>query len=162
MNSKKTVFPIVKVLTVVVILAVVGACVIPQFRCICDMGNARMLNLVSNLQTIRSQLELYREHHNGTYPVDIVQALTRKTDIDGTINPSGYYGPYLRQFPGNPLVVDPVAAVKTTGAPGEGWNYDPATGVFLANEDTHVCYKRIQPVDRELLFEAPPNTAKQQ
>ena len=137
MNSKKTVFAIVKVLIVAVILGILGACVIPEFHCVCNSANAVLSNLTTNLQSIRAQLELYKKHHNGAYPANITDGLTKKTDIDGTINTSGAYGPYLRQFPANPYVDDPAKAVKTTGAPGEGWDYDPATGVFRANADAH-------------------------
>jgi len=89
----------------------------------------------TNQQSIRAQLELYKKHHNGAYPTDITAQLTKKTDADGTINASGAYGPYLREFPGNCYVEDPVEAVKTTGKFGEGWDYDPATGVFSINEN---------------------------
>ena len=142
MNSKKTVFTIVKILMVVVMLGVLAVCVVPH-SCGCDSGNARFSNLATNLQSIRTQLELYKIHHGGAYPTDITAQLTSKTDADGTINASGAYGPYMQQFPANPYVIDPanpyvidpVQAVKTTGAPGEGWDYDPATGVFRFNAD---------------------------
>ena len=87
--------------------------------------------------------------------------MTQKTDVDGTISVDGSYGPYMRQFPGNPFVTDPADAVKTTGRPGEGWDYDPATGVFLANDDTHVCYRRLDPYIRDTLFRPGPYAAKQ-
>jgi type II secretory pathway pseudopilin PulG len=135
MNSKKTVFTIVKILIVVVMLGILGACVVPEFRCCGNRSGAVLSNMTTNLQSIRAQLELYKKHHKGAYPTDITAQLTKKTDSDGTINASGAYGPYLYQFPANPYVRDPVQAVKTTGAPGEGWDYDPATGVFRFNAD---------------------------
>jgi len=100
-------------------------------------SDARLSNLTTNLQSIRAQLELYRLHHNGKYPTDIRDQLTGKTDSDGTPNAAGAYGPYLKQFPANPFVRRASKAVKTSGAPGEGWSYDPATGVFLANTRGH-------------------------
>jgi len=151
MNSKKTVFTIVATLIVVVMLGVLAVCVAPQFSCGCGSfgcgcgsDDSRPSILMLDLRSIRTQLELYKIHHNGTYPSNITEGLTKKTDADGTINASGQYGPYLREFPRNRYVADPVEAVKTTGAPGEGWDYDPATGVFLANVGAHVGYGDLQ------------------
>lgn len=93
--------------------------------------------LTTNLQSTRAQLELYRLHHNGNYPTDIIVQLTKKTDADGTVNAAGAYGPYMQAFPANSFVADPVEAIKVSGAPGEGWFYDPATGVFRANTLEH-------------------------
>ena len=98
---------------------------------------ARSPNLTRTLQSVRAQLELYRLHHNGTYPADIVDGLTRKTDADRTVNDSGRFGPYMQEFPANPLVEDQSQAVKTGGNPGDGWFYNPQTGYFRANSPGH-------------------------
>lgn len=97
----------------------------------------KLSNLTTNLQSIRAQLELYRLHHGGSYPANITDGLTRKTKSDGTVDASGAYGPYMCSFPANAFVDDPVEAVKTSGGPGEGWSYDPETGVFVANTPGH-------------------------
>lgn len=64
-------------------------------------------DLVSVLQTIRGQTELYRLQHGGTYP-DFQrwpnwEQLTRKTNADGAIKADGSTGPYLPKTPVNPL-----------------------------------------------------------
>jgi len=100
-------------------------------------SDAKLSNLTTNLQSIRAQLELYRLHHSNKYPTDIHAQLTGKTDADGKLNPAGAYGPYMQEFPANPFVGRASEAVKTSGAPGEGWSYDPATGLFLANTRGH-------------------------
>jgi len=110
--------------------------VVPQFTE--ASSDAKLSNLTTNLQSIRAQLELYRLHHNGMYPTDLTNQLTRKTDQDGTLNPAGAYGPYLQQFPANPFIDDPVLAVATTGAAGEGWAYVAASGSFTANSPPNV------------------------
>ncbi len=119
-----------------VILAVLGVAVymVPQFT---TSGDAPLSNLMTNLQSIRAQLELYRLHHNGAYPADIVAGLTRKTTESGVVSRTGTFGPYFQEFPKNAFVDDPVKAAKTSGAPGEGWSYDPKTGALIANTPGH-------------------------
>jgi len=136
----KTAFTLVEILIVVIILGVLAAIVIPQFSSAAE--DSKLSNLVSNLQSIRAQLELYKMHHDenffGTkYPTNINTQLTSKTDADGTLNGSGAYGPYLHIFPANPFVEDVAEAVKTGGAAGEGWSYTAATGVIVANSTGH-------------------------
>jgi hypothetical protein len=92
---------------------------------------------MSNLQAIRAQLELYKMHHNETYPTKLVEQLTQKTDSDGTLNPTGAYGPYLHLFPGNPFIDDPAKAKLSAGKEGEGWLYNSASGVITANTASH-------------------------
>ncbi|MDP6633986.1 MAG: type II secretion system protein [Phycisphaerae bacterium] len=135
MNLKKTVFRIVHTLIVAVMLSILGYSLISQWGP--PVMDAKFSNLATNLQSIRTQLRLYKRDHNGKYPTDITAQLTGETDPDGTINPSGAYGPYFRQFPRNPFVDDPVEGVKTSGGSGEGWSYDSVTGMFRANTAGH-------------------------
>jgi len=135
MYRRKTGFTLVEILIVVIILGILAAIVIPQFTSAAE--DSKLSNLLSNLQSIRAQLELYKMHHNETYPTNITAQLTGKTDSDGTINASGAYGPYLHMFPANPFVEDAAEAVKTSGAAGEGWSYTAATGLIIPNTDGH-------------------------
>ena len=135
MNHKNTAFTLVEILIVVMILAILAAIIVPQFTNATE--ESKMSNLLSNLQSLRAQLELYKMHHNETYPTDINNQVTQKTNSDGTLNATGAYGPYLHLFPANPFVDDPVKAVKTTGAAGEGWSYNSATGVIRPNTAGH-------------------------
>ena len=59
-------FTLVEILIVVVILGILAAIVIPQFTNASE--SAKGSSLVSQLQTIRGQLELYQTQHNGSYP----------------------------------------------------------------------------------------------
>ena len=133
MNSKKTGFSLFGSILILIVLGLTAFCLYPRY--VHAVADGRPSNLLSNLQSIRSQLELYRVHHNGAYPANITEGLTKKTDADGTINPTGQYGPYLYLFPGNPYILDDVEAVKTTGKFGEGWVYEPLSGVFSINEN---------------------------
>ena len=135
MKPNNTAFTLVEILIVVVILGILAAIVIPQFTSAAE--DSKLSNLMSNLQSIRAQLELYKMHHNETYPTSINTQLTSKTDADGTVNAAGAYGPYLHIFPANPFIDDPVEGVKTTGAAGEGWSYNSTTGVIVANTAGH-------------------------
>ncbi len=127
-------FTLVEILIVVVILGILAAIVIPQFTNASE--SAKSSSLVSQLQTIRSQLELYQVQHNGSYPtLAQLQAswgvMSSKTDVDGTINASGAYGPYLQQPPKN--AVENSSTVAAAAAAGVGWVYDASTGGIKAN-----------------------------
>ncbi len=132
-DSLKEIVVAVTKLIVVLVLLVVFVSMSSGHIC----GDSRLSNLTTNLQSIRAQLELYKLHHNGAYPASIISGLTLKTDADGTLNRSGQFGPYLHRFPGNPFVEDEFEAIKTSGAPGTGWFYDPETGEFRANTPGH-------------------------
>jgi len=123
-------FTLVEILIVVIILGILAAIVIPQFTEASD--DARTSALASDLQTIRAQLELYKMQHAGTYPTDLVTALTTS---DGT------YGPYLTKFPSNPFVKTNPGGVDTTtlGGSTAGWYYNATTGTVkpdLRSNDT--------------------------
>ena len=134
-------FTLVEILIVVIILGILAAIVIPQFTN--ASNDARKSNLVSQLQTLRSQIELYKLQHKDKIPPLITggssawDVFTKYTDSDG--NPSAVktstcaYGPYVQHAPSNPLSA---AATATTigGDPSTspGWVYDETTGKLAA------------------------------
>ena len=143
MNRKG--FTLVEILIVVIILGILAAIVIPQFSEASD--DARLSSLISDLQTVRSQLELYRVQHSS-YPDGATSAawiaqLTGQTDIDGAAGTD--YGPYLQTFPTNPFNDSATVYIDAacTGSPGaqsttDGWYHNPANGKFAPNDDaTH-------------------------
>ena len=138
-------FTLVEILIVVVILGILAAIVIPQFSE--ASTEAKESSLCSDLQTMRSQIELYKIQHNDDLPgagvATTEQALTGLTDIDGNIAAAagpGVYGPYIQKIPTNPFndlnTIREGGAVA--GADTEGWRLDMTTGVFQA-DDTEVC-----------------------
>lgn len=133
---KRKAFTLVELLIIVIILGILAAVVIPQFS---DAStDARLSSLTTNLQTIRGQLDLYRLQHNGTYPsqANIVNQMTVKTDVDGTVNAAtGKYGPYLQRIPNNPFTVGGTGndITNTATAANKAWYYDATTGQFKAN-----------------------------
>ena len=82
----KSGFTLVEILIVVVILGILAAIVIPQFT---DASTeAKTSSLCSDLQTVRSQLELYKIQHNDAIPAPEADGaswnrMTQYTDIDG-------------------------------------------------------------------------------
>ncbi|HUS91848.1 MAG TPA: prepilin-type N-terminal cleavage/methylation domain-containing protein [Phycisphaerae bacterium] len=146
MNRKNKGFTLVEILIVVIILGILAAIVIPQFT---EASNdARVSALVSDLQTVRGQVELYKIQHldkfpgwNGTNVVaaDFLADLTGKTNIDGSTG--GTLGPYLQKFPTNPFnTSSDVTVVSTAADPNAvvgggttGWWFNDATGNFGCN-----------------------------
>ena len=136
-------FTLIEVLIVVVIMAVLAAVIIPQFSS--STQDAKESQLSFNAHTLRSQIELYKVHHLGSYPAitanDLPQ-LTSETDAQGTVNPGASdpvtypYGPYVdSELPKNPFSeLNTVAA--GTGAAGDGssgWQYNASTGRIWPN-----------------------------
>src|SRR3989339_1007956 len=107
--KKRNGFTLVEILIVVVILGILAAIVIPQFSDASEQAN--LSSLTSNLQTVRSQIQLYKIQHNGALPTaaGFVAQLTGITDITGAtvaIGTSGAVGPYLQSIPKNPYISD--------------------------------------------------------
>jgi general secretion pathway protein G len=132
----KSGFTLVEILIVVVILGILAAIVIPQFTE--ASTEARTSSLMSNLQTIRSQLELYAVQHNDADPVlaSFLAQMTQQTDIDG--NAGTDFGPYLQQIPPNPFTNSSTVVGWGLGAVAgtDGWEYNENTGEVRAAPDT--------------------------
>src|SRR6266853_131555 len=78
MQSRKNGFTLVEILIVVIILGILAAIVIPQFTNASQ--DARKSSLTSQLQTIRSQVELYKLQHLDKLP-PLLKAGTDWTDL---------------------------------------------------------------------------------
>ena len=126
-------FTLVEILIVVVILGVLAAIVLPQFAN--ASLDARKTNMASQLQTLRSAVELYRLQHRDQTPKLLTgggwTVFTSRTTQDGVIdNAAGQYGPYLSDVPVNPLTQS--SAIVEVGSaaaiPAPGWFYDEETG----------------------------------
>jgi general secretion pathway protein G len=120
MMKAKRGFTLVEILIVVVILGILAAIVIPQFTG--ASTEAKESSLVSDLQTIRSQIELYKIQHNDILPGEIlsdvdgsittataasfVNSLCLKTDQYGNVGTTAgvhRFGPYMQKVPINPF-----------------------------------------------------------
>src|SRR3954470_4261517 len=140
MNVRRTTrkgFTLIEILIVVIILGILAAIVIPQFTS--ASTEARQGNLKSQLQTLRSQVALYKLQHLDKPPAQASTTfwdqLTKYSDENGNTNATKTavfkYGPYYES-----PVVNPLSTFSTVGnAAGEanmGWAYDATTGKIKA------------------------------
>ena len=138
-------FTLVEILIVVVILGILAAIVIPQFTE--ASTEAKLSSLCSDLQTVRSQIELYKIQHNDVIPAPEAggatwNLMTQYTDIAGAPNDTKTavfcYGPYLQKVPTNQfndLSTIRVEAATTAGANTHGWTFNSVTGAFHADDN---------------------------
>jgi general secretion pathway protein G len=122
-TMRRKAFTLVELLIVVIILGILAAVVVPQFSDASD--DARLSSLMTNLQTIRGQIELYKIQH-GSYPATATFANDMTTAAGG-------YGPYLQTIPNNPYTNTNTIGVGAAGS--SAWKYVEATGTFTANDD---------------------------
>jgi general secretion pathway protein G len=150
-------FTLVEILIVVVILGILAAIVVPQFTQ--ASTEAKENSLRSNLQSLRSQIQLYKVQHNDVNPGNLAGAaniaqfvpqMTETSDYLGVVTgtkqrnmalvPPAEFGPYLERIPPNPFSgLNTVAASTAAGVAAavdgttSGWYYDPATGEIWGN-----------------------------
>jgi prepilin-type N-terminal cleavage/methylation domain-containing protein len=148
-------FTLIEVLIVVVIMAVLAATIIPQFST--STKDARESSQKFNLQSLRTQIELYKVQHGGSLPTGTnnLEQLTKATNSTGTVSPTGLpsttypFGPYVsgsamptQPFSGlNTVILDTGMAGTTptaTAAPGGGWIYRASTGEIWIDHPDYV------------------------
>ena len=122
-SSRKHGFTLVEILIVVIILGILAAIVIPQFTN--ASNDARNSSVQSTLQTMRSQLELFKIQHSDTPPAAtaitaVMPGHTNPTDTTQTAA-TGTLGPYLQTFPVNPI--NGFSTVVNTAGTAAGWVY---------------------------------------
>jgi general secretion pathway protein G len=123
-NAARNAFTLIEILIVVVILGILAAIVIPQFTNAADDANES--GVKSQLQTLRSQVELYRAQNAGADPA----SLASSGDWSTMINTGYLTGP-----PNNPMTSN--HAVAATGSTTVGWVWAKAywnhTGTYTAD-----------------------------
>ena len=139
----KSGFTLVEILIVVVILGILAAIVIPQFTE--ASTEAKTSSLCTDLQSMRSQIELYKIQHNDNLPgvanglhtagAGFIAALTGQTDVYGEVGND--FGPYLQKIPTNQFTnKDTVnTAGGVLGDDSHGWEFNTTTGAFHADDD---------------------------
>ena len=151
----KSGFTLVEILIVVVILGILAAIVIPQFTE--ASTEAKESRLLSDLQMMRAQIELYKIQHNDRLPgvetaagtwgsvggATFVQCMEGYTDVSGNVAAApgpNIYGPYMPKIPTNPfnnndlVTFNAATPPATAGTGNAGWNLDPASGTFQADD----------------------------
>jgi len=152
MKTRKSGFTLVEILIVVIILGILAAIIIPQFT---DAStSAKESSLTSNLQTLRSQIGLYKIQHNDDYPETtsndtFVADLTTETDVNGDLWVEGTSGgtkcgPYMPNVPENPFItvedtplftIDNTADGVPAGNNDSHWYFNSVTGAIAPNDD---------------------------
>jgi general secretion pathway protein G len=165
LRTRRTGFTLVEILIVVIILGILAAIVIPQFTNASQ--DARKNSLVSQLQTLRSQVELYKLQHLDQNPTGLATAgeiagptawaeLLIRTDADQTANTAGLFGPYLQTEPYNSLnsssgvfvVAADVANAGASGTTTAGWVYNNLNGKLWATAlDPAFIYDEANPAN---------------
>ncbi len=149
-------FTLVEILIVVVILGILAAIVVPQFTNASQ--EATKGALASQLQTINSQVELYRVQHNGELPHDHSVGMDGVGDLGDAVGSAQHDGwgvmvenDFLKDEPNNGYTrssnvevndVYTYAAPAANGA-SPGWIYNDTTGEVAAYGYDH---------DNNLLF----------
>lgn len=127
-------FTLIELLIVVVILGILAAIVVPQFSNASD--SAVKSALKSQLQTISSQLELYRVQHQGSYPtlggegatndgwdVMVTEGYLKETPFNGYVSMS------------NLVVGDSTVMATAKASATSGWATDNAGGIWAVGFD---------------------------
>jgi len=143
----KSGFTLVEILIVVVILGILAAIVIPQFTE--ASTEAKLSSLCTDLQTQRSQIELYKIQHNDVPPsfANYVAQMTTYSDIDGATAAAKTvvfcYGPYMQKVPVNQFnnrldATGIHGLLNNSGIVGDdigSWEYNETTGAIHADDN---------------------------
>ncbi|TVQ31371.1 MAG: prepilin-type N-terminal cleavage/methylation domain-containing protein [Phycisphaeraceae bacterium] len=134
-------FTLVEILIVVVILGILAAIVVPQFTSASQEAIKGALN--SQLQTINSQVELYRVQNAGVLP--------HNDNDNPMLVPAEWNGwgvlvedDYLKSEPRNGytrtrnIVANTFTVNPDTDGTAAGWTYNNTTGQVAANGYNHV------------------------
>ncbi|MCP4833368.1 MAG: prepilin-type N-terminal cleavage/methylation domain-containing protein [Phycisphaera sp.] len=114
-NTVKRGFTLIEILIVVVILGILAAIIVPQFTDAAQEAGASSAR--SQLQSLRSQIELHRVQNNGAAPADLAELVT-----DGYIRsvpswPAGFTATYTA---GDLVLTWTAAAAQCPDADGDG------------------------------------------
>jgi len=151
-EKQKQGFTVMEIFIVIIILGIIAAIVVPKFSQ--ASSESRLEGLVSDLQTVRSQIELYKIQHKDLLPGQFANGGTvdeYSFKVALTVKGSDGMGPYLKKLPKNyylpnakhrdsiTCVNDPKAS--PTGKDRTGWWFNVATGEFRANDSLyHAAY----------------------
>jgi type II secretory pathway pseudopilin PulG len=125
-------------------IGIIGSIAAPRFAS--AAASARAAACKSSLSTMQRAIDRYVEEHMGQTPAhdpagdidtnerSFVARLVRRTDDQGEPGKDGLWGPYLREFPTNPLARCRRIRVDVKNEVGGcAWRFDPATATIFAD-----------------------------
>ena len=151
----KRAFSLIELLIVLIILSVMAAMVIPEFRS--NSRQAKEATSKDNLRILRNAIEIYATQHKGAAPgyadgdtdgvptryVFVSQLLSASNDSGAiaAVGTSGYgLGPYLTEVPENTLnnnvsftIINNSTEMPSEATGTTGWIYKPATKEIRLN-----------------------------
>jgi hypothetical protein len=101
-----------------------------------DQLNLRLrgVSISSMVQTMRSQLELYKIQHNDVPPsfdeLKDWNVLLNKTGFDGKVDANGRLGPYIQAPPVNPYTQSSKVVPTGQASDDAGWTYSAKDGKY--------------------------------
>ena len=137
-------FTLIEILIVVIILGILAAIVIPQFTN--ASKEAKQSSLVTMVQSLRSQIALFKLQHNdrlpganplvdsgGTFDATVFwNQMTQFSDLGGGVaaakDATHVYGPYMQSTPVNPLNNSSTVAAAAAAGVGFMYDYNGGTG----------------------------------
>ncbi|HZN68367.1 MAG TPA: type II secretion system protein [Tepidisphaeraceae bacterium] len=143
-RQRTTGFTLIEILIVVVLLGIMAAIVFPQFTN--SSHQAKQAALAKIVQTVRTQIVLYKAQHGDQLP-DLPNAASVNQHFRPLLrvttygNPPRDYGPYLLSLPVNPVTggsrVRPATTFNAAGLPdpipGADFIYDYGGGSGTGN-----------------------------
>jgi general secretion pathway protein G len=125
-RTPKRGFTLIEILIVVIILGILAAIVIPQFSN--ASNDARKSSLASTVQTLRSQVALYKLQHGDALP-DLATSWDPllKTSTFGAAT----VGPYMQSIPVNPLVQSATLNAVVVNGDGDATKTGWTTGGYV-------------------------------
>jgi general secretion pathway protein G len=152
-------FSLVEMLIVVVVVGILAAVIVPQFSNSGDV--ARHTASIEYLQSIRQQIDLYRNQHHGKYPgvagadpdVVFTEQMTLPTNVAGERSPNSDQGFGDPNYPLGPYIANvispnpfnksrrvrtvtefPAEAPGGSGVFDPGWIYEITSGRMRINK----------------------------
>jgi len=136
-SHARSAFSLIELVIVVVIIGIIGAIAIPRMSSSAE--NAAVNAVIADRATLQRAIDLYEIEHEGVM-IHVGAATTntyylrllKKTDLDGTVNDTGIYGPYINTIPTNLHNGKPTVRIDgdAAGANTHGWRYDSTSGTI--------------------------------